>query len=234
MPAKVRTPGMITFVGILLIVVGGWSLLGGLCGGGGLAFAALSPDPGGPQAKAMPGDANAVHRFFAKEVPGYFAVTFLVLGIDMLFGLGQLIAGIGLFKLSPLARILAIGLTLGKLLLSLAGHLFQIIFVLPAQKKFFDLNPPLPPGQQAPFDIQTFTQSLTVVILGITVLIQLAIAFTIVLVLMTNKSAFTAPAVSLDEGGEGSRSRYEGYDDDDDRPRKPPKFPGDTGITDQS
>jgi hypothetical protein len=235
MSDKRKTPGLVIFVGVMMIIVGGWSLFGGLCVGGGMAVAALRKEAPGAQGKIQPGDVGAVHRFFAKEVPGYFAVSFAIVGIDMLFGLGQLFAGIGLFRLSSLARIAAILLTLGKLLLSFGGHAYQIIFVLPAQERFFQLNPPVPAGQPQAFDINTILRSLTMVILVITVLIQIAIAMTVLIVLNTKNTKATfagESSASSAEEQERPRSRYEGSDDDDDPPL--PKSPGDTGITDRS
>jgi hypothetical protein len=235
MSDKQKTPGMIIFVGVIMIIVGCWSLVGGVCGGGGIGVAAISKEPPGAQGKVQPGDVGAVHRFFAKEVPGYFAVSLAIVGIDMLFGLGQLVAGIGLLRLNSLARSAAMLLTLGKLLLSFGSHAFQIIFVLPAQERFFQLNPPVPAGQPQPFDINMVMRSLTVVILVITVVIQIAIALTVVIVLNTKntKAAFAGQSSeSSDEERERPRSRYEGYDDDDDQPPPSARSPGDTGITD--
>jgi hypothetical protein len=233
MSAKAKTPGMVIFVGVILIIVGSWSLIGGLCGGGSMAFIALSPEPPGPKAKGQPPDPAAPQRFIAKEVAGYYAVVFSLMAVDMLFGLGQLFAGIGLLRLSSTARMLAILLTLGKLLVSFGGHAYNLLLVLPAQARFFEANP-MPQGQGAPFDLGAITQAFTAIILVLVIVIQLIVAATILVVLnrKSTRDAFAAASQPSTEEDERPRSRYEGYDDDD-QPPPSPRSPGDTGITDR-
>jgi hypothetical protein len=204
----------VIFVAVILFLVGGWSLLGGCCGTGYLAMLATMPEQPGGKIKGAPpgGDPGEMQRFMAKEAPGYYPVIFTLSGIDILFGLGQVIAGIGLLRLSSAARIMTIVLTLGKLFFSFAGHAYNVIFVTPAQAKFFEQNP-LPPG--APFDLASFTRAATWLVLGIVVVIQLALVMAIVIPLvMSNVRQAFADAANPPSLEDGPRRRDTGYDDD--------------------
>ncbi len=218
-----QRPGMVLFVAIVVIIVGGLTLVGNLCGGGSMAITAMAPEA--PQGKGQPPDGAAIQRFIAKEVPSYIPVSLSIMVVDLFVGIGMLAAGIGLMRMSSLSRMAAIGLTLFKLLLACLGNVYNFVLVMPAQSKFFEANP-LPQG--APFDIAAFTQGATLICLGIVIVIQLAVAAIILIGLNTAgvRAAFAAagkPPMDDDED-DRPRSRYEGYDDD-----RPPE----TGITDR-
>ena len=243
-----KRPGLVTFVAVVLIILGSLSLLGGVCGGAATVFMALQPEPAAPPA---PGDIMAPmaqqQHFMAKEVPAYTATQFGILFLELLFGAGQLIAGIGLLRLSPAARMLALFLTVTKLLYALAHHAYQLIFILPAasklqQQMMADMqkmagpNAPPPP----PIDIGGLTQAMGMIGVGCTFAVQLTIAIMILIVLnmQTTKDAFAGISPGgLPEDDDRLRSRLKGYDEDEDTDykgsRKPPKSSGDTGFTEK-
>src|ERR1019366_7596602 len=164
MPAKPKRPGQVIFVAVVLIILGCWSLLGGVCGGGFTAFAAMQPDPGGP---AQPGDPFAAQRFLAKEIPGYTATIFVLLFFNMLFGIGELIAGIGLLRMSSAARTLAIVLTVLKLFFSMASNAYNLVYVLPANDKFIREHLIVAQGgQPPPFDLGAVPQASAMIGVG--------------------------------------------------------------------
>jgi len=259
MPRKPDRPGSITFVAIVLIILGCLSLLGGLTGGPSLILAAVTADPA-PRPKGQPPNGMDLQRMFAKETATYYPVTGGLLLADLLFGVGQIVCGVGLLKMNAARRVPAILVTLGKMLFSFANHAYQMLVLGPVTARFFQEAMVMPPGpqgqqQQMPFDLGMFMQAAMGIGVAITVVIQLAIFLTITLILMSagTKAAFAAAAAPapLDEDGgkeERRRSRYEGYEDEDDGSRSPPdtgitgqdlpprspKPPPDTGITDRS
>jgi hypothetical protein len=226
MARTLNRPGVVVAAAVILMIVSILTLLGGICGGGIMAFTAAAPEPKGEQAKQPFGDAGAQQRFIAKEAPAYYAVIFSLTGLGVLLSAGQLLAAIGLLSMNPTARTAAIWLTAAKLFVNFLGHVYNAVYVMPAQRDFFDQNP-LPQG--APFDIGAFTQTLGSVMLVVVFLFQLAIGITIVGLLMTKSAndgfaAATAPPVEEEK----PRSKYEGYDDEGYNPPPP-----ETGIQDR-
>lgn len=218
MTEKPKTPGIVIAAGVIVILMGCWSLLGGLCTGGGMLVIAATPEPPGP---IQPGDPAAPVRFFIKEIPGYVAIQMAGLAISMLVGLGEIIAGIAAMKLKPMARILATLLLAFNLLLLLASTIYQVAVVMPKQQEFVRLHPVIPAGQPQPFDVGAMTEVFTYFMLGCVGFIQLAITLTIILMLnsTTARNAFAGKLSPKEEEELQERKlRYEGYDDDDDRP----------------
>jgi hypothetical protein len=224
MPKKVKAPGMVIFVAILMFIAGGFSILGCVCGGGSIAMlenVKLPQAPGQPDPMALP-------NHLKKELPGYYPVLFTIMGLDGVLGLAKIILGIGLLRLSSTARLGTMMAYVVNLLLTCISGTYNGFFVLPTQGQFLAANPV--PGQE-------FTQpmGIALMILGIVLSIAVSIMILVVLNLRSTKEAFLAASQPPTEEEDSPRSRYEGYDDDDDdRPRKKtPKFPGDTGITEQ-
>jgi hypothetical protein len=207
---------MVILAAVMLMIVGGFSLIGSICGAGGIAMVAVTPEV--PRAKGQPPDPLATQRFIAKEVPGYYPFVVATMTFDLLIGIGQIAAGIALLRMSSLARMAAIVLTLMKLLLSCVGHVYNGVLVMPVQAKFLEENPQVP---------ASFTQSLTVALLAVTIIFQLAFSALILvpLLLKSTRDAFAAASRPPAEEEERPRSRYEGYDDED--------VPPETGITER-
>jgi uncharacterized membrane protein (DUF485 family) len=173
------------------------------------------------------GGPRAQQEFIAKQAPAYYAVTFTHLGLNLLLSLGQLIAAIGLLSMKPSARTAAIVFTVIKVTLAMLEHVYSAIYVIPAQREFFDLNPP---PQGAPFDVGAFTQMLGSVVLVIAAAFQLGIAGLVIGLLLTRsaREGFDAAAAPPMPEEEKPRSGYEGYDDDGYNPPPP-----ETGIQDR-
>ncbi len=233
MPRTPQRPGTVLSAAIILIIVGTWSLLAGVCGAGSIAVLAAIPEP---KEKAMPGqppDAMAPMRFVAKEVPGYYVFAGVSLGLDTLLGLGQLFCGLGLLRMSSRARTVAILLTLAKLFLSFGGQAFNFIFVFPAQARFYELNP-APPGMP---DMASFSQTLGIGAVVFGMVIQLAIVGAILLLLLLpgTRQAFVDAALPQPEEEPKRRSGYEDEEDDGyGSSSAKPKSPPETGFSDRS
>jgi hypothetical protein len=215
-----KKPGGLLFVAIVLIILGGLALLSGVVSGGMNAIYAFQEPAPGP---IRPGDGAAIQRFFAKEVPGYTAFLFVGIVLGLVFGGGQLAAGIGLLKLKLWARTLAICLTLVKVLVLFIEVGYSVALVLPAQQKFFEQNPIVPAGGPAPpFDVVMFAQVFAYILLAGMVAVQLTLAGLILIFLNTasTKAALTGqPVKSLsaddeEKGEEKPHARYEGYDEE--------------------
>jgi hypothetical protein len=211
MPRSPKRPGTVTVAAIILIVLGTLSLVCGVCGAGGTAVMALMPEGAAKGGPGQPPDPMAPQRFIAKEVPAYYPVIFASVGLDMMIGLGQLICGIGLLRMSSLSRLLAILLTLVKLVVSLAGHAFSFLLVFPAQSRFFEQNPP---PANAPFDAAAFGQAFGMGFVVLTIVVQLVIVAVVVL-LLSLKGTRDAFASAGSPEPEPEERRPTGYDDDD-------------------
>jgi hypothetical protein len=101
MPAKVKTPGMVIFVAVLMFLAGSFSILGCVCTGGSMA---MLESVKLPQAQGQP-DPLALPNHLKKEVPGYFPVLIAILGLDGILGLAKIILGVGLLRLNSTARL---------------------------------------------------------------------------------------------------------------------------------
>ncbi len=202
MPPKPTRPGSITFVAIVLIILGSLSLLGGLTGTPQLIITAVTDD-----APPRPGQPPDLQRMFAKETVSYYPVTGGLLLADVLFGVGQIVCGVGLLKMNPARRIPAILVTLGKMLFSFASDAYQMIVLGPVMARFVEQAVVMPAGPQGqppppmPFDFGQLMQAGMAIGVAITVVFQLAIFLTITLIMMSagTKAAFAAAAAAAAE-----------------------------------
>jgi hypothetical protein len=216
-----KRPGLIIFAAVIMILAGSWNVLGGICGGG--AIALLDAMPKLPQAKGQQ-DPTALQRFITKEVPGYYPVIFGMLALTVLLGIAMIAAGIGLLRMSSTARVVALLLVLISLLISFGGGVYNAVFVLPAQARFVEANP-------GPEFAMTMPLGIGSLIFGVVLQLAIAIAISIPLNTRASKAAFVAASQPPREEEDRPRSRYEGYDDEDDRP--PSSSSPDTGFTDR-
>lgn len=209
MSALAKRPGLVTVAAVILFLVGAWSVFGGLCGGGAVAVMAFLPEPP-PNAdnKARLDDPMASVRFLAKEVPGYYAIATASLAVGMLIGLVEIGCGFGVLRLSGTARLLAILITLLKLVFSAAGHGYNLIYVLPAQQRFHELNPHIPGGEVAA--IASYAG------LAVGIFLQLAVVITILALLFAPsvRQAFAEAAKPADPTDEELPRRRDAYEED--------------------
>jgi hypothetical protein len=216
-----KRPGLIIFAAVIMILAGSWNVLGGICGGG--AIALLDAMPKMPHAKGQQ-DPTALQRFVTKEVPGYYPVIFGMLALTVLLGIAMIAAGIGLLRMSSTARVVAMLLVLISLLISFGGGVYNAVFVLPAQARFVQANP-------GPEFAMTMPIGIGSLIFGIVLQLAIAIAILVPLNTRSSKAAFVAASQPPQEEEDRPRSRYEGYDDEDDRPSS--SSSPDTGFTDR-
>lgn len=241
MASTAKRPGSLSFVAILLIILGSLSCLNGLTQTPSLIYVAVSDEPG-PRPAGKPPDNNDLLRMCAKESPSFYYVTGGLTLVFVLFGVGQIICGIGLMKMNAARRMPAIWLTLGKLIFSISEDVYQAVVMGPALGEFFEeaMANAVPPGQPAPQmppEIASIMQIGLGAAMAIAAVIQLAIFLTIVLIL-TSHTVTTALAAGTDAPAEEAETpereprkrRYEGYEDDE----YPSAGPPETGITDRS
>jgi hypothetical protein len=228
MPAIAKRPGIVTFVAVVLIILGSLALLFGFCGVIGEIVMALLPEPAGkPRPEDILGNALAGPRFLAKEVPGFVAVQIVGIIAYFAFGATALFAGIGCLRLSPAARKAAIVATLLFLLYAMASQVYGVIYILPAQvelQKQQQAN--LPPGMP---DMSAVAQIGGAVSLGCGIAFYVTIAALILIGLNTKsaKAAFAGVPVEMplaeDDDGDSRhgikpgdpRPKYEGYEEHD-------------------
>jgi hypothetical protein len=142
--------------------------------------------------------------------------------LSVLFGAAQIIAGIGLLRLSRSGRLLAFIVTACHLLYSGAAYPYQMIFVGPAAQKFEKENPVIPPGAQGQGpDMSALGEVSTMLGLGCGIAFELTVAilvFTCLNTLSTKIAFGVVPPPPPEESDEDDRPRkkIQGYDDDDD------------------
>lgn len=229
MPDARKRPGSVTFVAIALIVLGGVALAVGLVEVPLLAVIASADAPAGAARGAGQLEHAAVHHAIAREVPGYFPAMIAISIVSLLLGIAQLLCGIGLLKLRPHARTWALWIVLGKLVYALASNGYQAFIVGPVERRIVAANL-VPAGEVLPFDLGAIMGGLLVVVEVVTMILQIAIALTLLLVLLsaTVRQAFAPSAVPLVEAEPPvpPRSPYEGYEDEG-------ELPPDAGIADR-
>jgi hypothetical protein len=227
MPAFAKRPGIVTFVAVVLIVLGSLALLLGICGVGGQIVIAMIPEPVG---KPRPDDLLALMlaapRFLAKEVPGYMAAQIIHVVAYFGFGLTQLFAGIGCLRLRPAARKAAMATTVLYLAYSFAFQAYTAIFVLPANvelQKQQQAN--MPPG--AP-DMSSMAQVSGAMTLGCFIATDITIAVLILIGLNTQSAKAAFAVVPFEPSAEEDddeardsndprdrRSKFKGYEEHD-------------------
>ncbi|MSQ94997.1 MAG: hypothetical protein EXR98_10645 [Gemmataceae bacterium] len=222
-------PGMLIAAGVLLLIVGGWTLLNVFCAGGAMVFQnALDPVVGGG------GDALAfgVDPDVAKEVPSAVFVEGGVLFIRVFLGIAMLLAGIGVLQMKPVARVLGIVVGAADVLVTMIHSLHNALLVFPVQGRILaEEAGDFPPG---PFD---FIEAIQGAMWGSLVF---QVVFTllwwgVVIFFLCHPSVRAA----CDSGGQPeeprrSYPRRDDYDDpDDDYGAVPRKPPSDTGVTDR-
>ncbi len=126
-------PGLLVAAGALLLIVGGWTVLGVLCAGGAIVFQnAVNPLVGGGDEFNFGVDPEVAH-----EVP---SAPFVEAGgafLNLLLGVLMLVAGMGVLQVRPTARLLAIAVGVADLALTLLHSLYNALLVFPVQERIF-------------------------------------------------------------------------------------------------
>lgn len=226
---KPQRPGVVTAAAILLLVFGSLGIIGGVCGGAGLAVM-FSLDKLLPPKPANQPDVFMGIRILPKlasEAPGYVPIMVGTTAFHLILSIAGIIAGIGAFKLKPSARTVGMSVAIGMIVLNLLSSVYQMAVVQPAQNRLMvqELGVGPIPGGEA-------STVMTGVMLLFQVLFSAGIWLTVFFLLNSARSrdAFAGkwPLQNAedDRWGERPRSPYAGYDDDG-NPPGPPQ----TGIT---
>jgi hypothetical protein len=210
-----KTPGAVVTAGVLLAVYGALLLICGFCGGVSLFI----------------GDPNA-DKMMIDEAPGYMIVKFAEPLSNLFVGVTMIIAGVGLFQLMALARVAAYLAVIYQIFFIVVRNIYTAIFLLPLMDRLMAQQLQ---NQPAPFDMGQIMKGSMWAGIAISILIHLAFCVPI-LAFLSSKSArdaFSGVSQPDPDDDRERRPRHDGYDDDDDgydRPKSPPKSPGDTGI----
>ena len=219
MPDAPERPGTVMFVAIVLFVFGAVYTLSACATGGQAGYIAFFSEPPDPRAKVRPDDVAANLRFLADEIPGYVAIVIGVAVLDILFGIAQLICGIGVLKVKPAARTATMVLILLRLVYVLVFDAFSAVMMYPVQIRFYELHPLEIPQHAGPrpVDMATIMRVTLYVGLALKVFVELFVAALIVWLLNTAKAkaAFAGTLEPPPEEVEKPRSAYVGYEDDE-------------------
>jgi hypothetical protein len=226
-------PGSATAAGVLAIIYGSLFSLCGLCGvvsvatqGAGNNFMFGNDEQHAQLQKAM---LAALDR----DVPGYQVYQVAGTAAGLIGASLMLLAGIGVLYLRGWARVLAIADSLVLVALSLFQAVYQLVFVMPALGRFFQVGLPaaLPQGNAGPppadflRGMQVFTNVMSV---GTAVFSIALIVYLFIIVFLLSRrhvrAAFAHPVSDMyeerpleDEGF----NRADGDDEDDWDERRP-------------
>ncbi len=141
MPEK-KPPTSIKLVAVLQILFGALGLIGAVTNlvslAAGLQPGAFStPSPSDPMAQAQKDFYDGLARL-QKNLPGGLAALYGQVGIEVLLSSLMLASGIGLLKLRPWARTLAIVYALASLLVKVVLPIYGVLYLIPAMNSLAD------------------------------------------------------------------------------------------------
>jgi len=228
MSDKPKRPGVVLAAAIILFVFGGLSVLG--------IFGAVTPYvmPEMPQPKQVgnqPQFIDPTPKLVAEE-PTLMAVMSIASVLGALVGGAKIWAGVGIMQLRPGARTAGIYLSLLTIVMSIAQSVYSALYFVPAYLRIFA-------RENAP-EIVHFQGIIEGALWGMTAfgIVGSSVLWIIVILLLNSRRARDAFAgisetpADEPEPERKPRSRYAGYDDDDDA--YPRSSQTDTGITDRS
>ena len=197
-----KRPGVVTTAAVLLFVYGSLCLM---CGGlSGLIHLVIG----------FEGFGHGPQGLLAK-LPGYKIVGTAVDVMNLFLGLLMVLAGVGVVRLMPIARSAACLAAVGHVFVAIGFSIYQLIYVMPTFR-------------QLGMENQMWTDVIIITI------ITSGFALSIITLLSQRESrdAFAANTSGAPpEEYRTARLRFEGYDEEANRPAKAPRSPGDTGIT---
>jgi len=224
--SKAKTPGSIFSAAIIMFVYGGLLLFCGVCG----SASSLLQDE---KTKAMQAEME-------KAAPALTVVSIASNASYLLIGVLFIVAGLGVLRLNKASRILAYVCCAVILLMTISSSIYTAIFVFPVQQRLImeemqKNNPPMP------FDMnKLMTASMA---FGLLVAIGVPLLFCVPILILLNvktaRDAFAGVSPEPDEEDPYAIRRKPRREEDDDgysdeyESGKPPRSPGDTGITDK-
>ena len=223
-------PGLAIAAGVLLIIFGGLGVFGAFCGGGGMLLQQAFQPPGG--AGEEQGFVGPVDPQVAKEVPSAPAVETTAFVLNLLLSVAMIAAGVGILRMQPHARVLAMVVAVADILVTLAHTTYSVMLILPVENRLLDEEAKNMPAE-VPLDVFEMIKGAMWGGAALNVVFTLAVWIT-VLFMLNSKSVRAAFADELEPAGspwrDDSRSRHDDYDDE-----LPPPRPssGETGITDR-
>jgi hypothetical protein len=201
-------------------------LICSFCGAAQMAMIAAVPRPQPPE------HLFAQEMELAKRIPSYAVVEGSLHVFNLVVGVTMIVAGIGALRLRPFARIAGSGAAAADLLMALVHGFYVVIVVFPVNQRILEEQ-----MQNAPFNVADLSQNISWATLIFFALFSMAICLPIIGFLNAKKSRDAFAGKFEPDPYEERVARLDAFakeDDGDDygRPRtRPPKSPGDTGIT---
>lgn len=217
---KRQRPTGALVIGILYIIFGSLGLLGACCGGGSIGLLSML----GRNNPALQNNPSILqHQFMVEHYPLYLPGMITTLTLGLIISIGELIAGIGLLKMSSWARRLGIAIAVLILCQCLISAAYQLLVSIPGADRFWS-NPP-PQMQNLPPEIRDFNRMISMAgLLGLLPSLIYGGAALIVLLRPSMRDAFAGVPVQLPDEAEdddprwtgSQRSREGSYGDEDD------------------
>jgi hypothetical protein len=154
---KRERPASVLVLAILQIVFGSLCFMLTTCGGV-VQFAGgnkmFKPPPGQGAPKDDPEE--KLEKLMEQKVPAYKAVQVAQLGLGILLSVALLVSGIGLLKLRPWARTLALVYAVVSILETIGSIIYESLFTMPILKEFVAgerARPGLTPDEKMGYDM---------------------------------------------------------------------------------
>lgn len=226
MPRKPKCPGFVITAAVLLFIYGTLMLVCSFCSAVEIAVLAMVPDQPNQGAGLFEQQLE-----LAKRVPGYVVVEGCEGVCNFASGAVMIVVGFGVLRLKPSARFVANGAAAAELLKAFLYALFTVFVVFPANDQIMAEQ-----MQNAPPNMANVTQTMAWFGLIFQTVLDMAFCLPILGFLNLKKSRDAFAGNFEPDPHEERLARFdqfdEGEDDDYGPPRsRPPRLPGDTGIT---
>jgi hypothetical protein len=154
-------PTSVTVIAILQFVFGGLGLLMGICGGGYQFAGGNKMFATAPQAAQNQQIQTQMEDFLKEKVPSAKPVQYATMALDLILCLIMIASGVGLLKLQPWGRMLAIVYAIFSILLKLFGAIYGFLFSIPAVTEFLEKTPAQNPQEAMVFNVMKATLYVT-------------------------------------------------------------------------
>ena len=224
MPRKPKCPGFVITAAVLLFIYGTLMLICSFCGAAEMAVLAVAPDQPNNGAGLFEQELE-----LAKRVPSYAIVEGCEGVFNFALGVVMIVVGFGVLRLRPSARFVGSSAAAAELVKTFVYGLYTVVVVFPVNDRIIEEQ-----MQNAPLNVANFAQTMTWAALVFQTVLAMAFCLCIIGFLNLKKSR-DAFAGKFDPDPHDERlARLDDFDEDDDYgpPRsRPPRLPGDTGIT---